>query len=468
MRTITFFGSAGSVTGSKHLLEADGSRVLLDCGIFQGLPDVAERNRNFPFPPDSINHVVLSHAHLDHCGMLPLLVKRGFTGSIFATPGTRDIAQYMLADMAQIEEQDAAYRQRHHVGAPDERQPLIISEDIAPVMEQFVEVPYQREQKSWHKVADNIHLKFYDAGHILGSAITVLKIGRNGEEQYLAYTGDMGPGNIPLLRDPEVPKYPITTLLMESTYGSREHEPLEQAIERLAQTIRQVCEQKGKMIVPAFSLGRTQILVYIVHKLVDEGKIPRFPIYVDSPLALDITEIYRRHPHDYDEETQRDFAGADHLPLAFRNLTYVQTVEESKNLNEMHGPLMIIAASGMMTAGRVVHHLRHSISDERNAIFVTGYQAEGTLGRRLLEGAKRVELYGDWFSVKASIELFNEFSAHADRHELQAFAEKLPELKRIMLVHGEPHQADDLRQQLLDAHPSWEVLRPSEGDTVEF
>ncbi len=465
MRTITFFGSAGSVTGSKHLLEVDSSRVLLDCGIFQGLPDVAERNRNFPFPPDSVNHVILSHAHLDHCGMLPLLVKRGFAGSIFATPGTRDIAQYMLTDMAKIEEQDTEYRQRHHIGAPDEREPLITTEDIAPVMKHFVEVPYQREQLGWQPVTENIQLKFYDAGHILGSAITVLKV---DSKQYIAYTGDIGPGKMPLLRDPEVPEDPITTLLMESTYGSREHQPLEQAMERLAQTMRDVCQRGGKMIVPAFSLGRTQMLVYVIHKFIDEGRIPRFPIYVDSPLALDITEIYRRHTHDYDEETQRDFVGQDHLPLLFRNLTYVKTVEESKRLNEVRGPLMIIAASGMMTAGRVVHHLRHCLSDKRNAVFITGYQAEGTLGRRLLEGAKQVELYGDWFTVKATIELFNEFSAHADRHELQAFAEKLPELKRIMLVHGEPHQADDLRQQLLHAHPSWKVLRPSEGDTVEF
>lgn len=465
---ITFYGAAGGVTGSKHLLEVEGAKILLDCGIFQGLPDVRERNRSLPFPPESIDHVVLSHAHLDHSGMLPVLVKRGFTGSIFTTPATRDVVQHMLEDAAGIEEQDAVYRIRHHIGPPDEREPLFTQDDVVAAMRQFVPLPYIREQNEWHVVEKGIKLKFYDAGHILGSAVTVIEAGGS----CLGYTGDLGPQGMPLLFDPQVPQEEIPTLLLESTYGSLVHDPIGQTVDRLAETIRAVCDRRGKIIVPAFSLGRTQVLVYLIHKLTDEGRIPHLPIYVDSPLATDVTEVYRRHEHDYDKETQQDFPGQEkgsgHAPLAFQNLKYVRSSEESKMLNDAKGPLMIISASGMMTAGRVVHHLRHSISNAKNAIFITGYQAKGTLGRRLLEGAKRVELYGDYFTVRAQLFLFNEFSAHADANELQRYAEKIKGLQRIMLVHGEPHHAGDLQAQLLRSHPDWRVERPEEGETLEF
>jgi metallo-beta-lactamase family protein len=273
---------------------------------------------------------------------------------------------------------------------------------------------------------------------------------------------------MPLLYDPQMPEEEVETLLLESTYGSRVHEPMDTALDRLARTITAVCARGGKMIVPAFSLGRTQTLVYWLHQLTDAGKIPRFPIYVDSPLAANLTDVYRAHRGDYDLESAADFAGSNHWPLAFQNLTYVQSVEQSKALNDAAGPLMIISASGMMTAGRVVHHLRHSIEDERNALFITGYQAEGTLGRRILEGEKSVELHGRRYGVRADVLLFNEFSAHADRLQLQRMAEAVPGLERVYLVHGEPHQADDLQRQLAAAHPAWEVVRPNEGDAAEF
>lgn len=458
--TITFYGAAGGVTGSKHLLEVGDKKVLLDCGMFQGLPDIRSRNRGFAFPPDAIDAVVVSHAHIDHCGMLPLLVKRGFSGSIYTTPATRDLMQFMLKDSAKIEEQDADYRARHRIGAPDERIPLFTMDDIPAVISQTVAVPYARESGTWQEVVPGIQIKFYDAGHILGSAIVAVQLpGGN-----LIYTGDMGPANLPLLRDPEVPEEQAETLLMESTYGGRQHDSMDSALQEFARAITTVCERGGKMIVPAFSLGRTQSFVYLIHKLTDEGKIPRFPIYVDSPLATNITDVYRSHWHDYDEETVRDF-GEKHPPLAFRNLTYTRSVEESKALNSAQGPFMVISASGMMTAGRVVHHLRNSIEDEKNAIFITGYQAQGTLGRRILEGAKRVELYGGWFNVKAAIYTFNEFSAHADSRQLLAYAQKLSGLKRIALVHGEQSQADMLKASLQEAG-AWEVLRPNEGDSI--
>jgi len=456
------------VTGSKHMIEAAGQRILLDCGTWQGLPDVRQRNRGFPFKPDSINFVVLSHAHIDHCGMLPLLVKRGFTGSILATGATRDVARLMMKDMAGIEVQDASYRRKHSIGAPDDREPLFGPDDIPHTMERFVEVPYQRNQKAWFSVAPGIRLKFYDAGHILGSAISVLELTEGTSNQRVVYSGDVGPLGMPLLFDPMVPKEEAATLILESTYGSRAHENLDTAMERLAEAVNKVCARGGKMIVPAFSLGRTQVIVYILHKLTDNGLIPRFPIYVDSPLAVNLTDVYREHRSDYDLESWADFSGPDHRPLSFSNLTYVRSVRESKELNSKPGPFMVISASGMMTAGRVVHHLRHNIDDKRNAIFITGYQAQGTVGRRILEGARSVELYGSRRAVRAEVFLFNEFSAHADRSGLQAMAEQITGLKRVFLVHGEPHQADDFKLQLQAAHPEWEVQRPIEGDTFSL
>lgn len=461
MDTITFFGAAGGVTGSKHLLDIAGKKVLLDCGTFQGLSDVRSRNRGFPFPPDEIDAVVISHGHMDHCGMLPLLVKRGFQGPIYATPATRDIVERMLEDSAGIERQDAEYRAKHHIGAPDERVPLFTAEDIPIVMSQFVQVPYVRQSKQWKEILPGISIKFYDAGHILGSAITVVKW--NGGT--LAYSGDVGPLELPLLRDPEVPEEEIDTLLLEATYGGRVHASLDASLERLVTKIKEVCDRGGRMIVPAFSLGRTQGFVYLLHKLVDEGKIPRFPIYVDSPLATDMTEIYRSHWQDYDQETIHDF-GEKHTPLAFRNLKYTHSVNESKALNSVVGPLMIVSASGMMTAGRVVHHLRHGISNPKNAVFVTGYQANGTLGRRIIEGAKWVDLYGDRFEVKAEICKFNEFSAHADGPQLADLANRMKGIKTIALVHGESRQATSLEGMLKRTNSNWNIVQPNEGDTL--
>lgn len=466
MSTVTFYGGAGGVTGSKHLVEMGGKRILFDCGTFQGLPDVRERNRSLPFAPDSIDYVVLSHAHIDHCGMLPLLVKRGFTGSIFTTSATVEVARHMLDDMAGIEKSDVRYRRRHKIGAPDEREPLFDADDVEAVMKSFIRVPYVRKNNEWHSVCEGIDLKLYDAGHILGSAVSVLRF--KEDNCSIAYTGDLGAKGVPLLYDPNIPKEEIETVICESTYGSRKHEKLDNAMNRLAEVINKVCSRGGKMIVPAFSLGRTQAIVYLLHKLTDDGHIPRFPIYVDSPLAADLTKVYRNHRDDYDEESWSDFSGADDMPLSFRNLRYVASRSESITLNDKKGPFMIISASGMMTAGRVVHHLKHCLGDKKNAVFITGYQAEGTMGRRILEGARSVDIHGDRIPVRAQVELINELSAHADRDELQAYLEGIPGLKRVILVHGEPHQADDFRQQLKKAHSDWEVWRPDEGGSISF
>lgn len=464
---VTFYGAAGGVTGSKHLVDTGEQRILLDCGTFQGQMDVYERNRSLPFAPETIDHVVLSHAHIDHCGMLPLLVKRGFTGSIFATAATRDVAEYMLYDMAKIQEQDAEFRQRHHIGPPDLREPFFTSDDIPATIERFVPVPYARAGHGWQDIAPGVGLKLYDAGHILGSAVSVLNLQTPTGSRRVAYTGDLGSVGTPLFYDPAIPAEALDTVICESTYGGREHHPLTEAYDRLAAAIQTVAARRGKIIIPAFSLGRTQILVYVLHKLTDEGKIPRLPIYVDSPLATNLTDVFRAHTDLYDRETISDF-GSDHTPLAFRNLIYTQSVAESKALNTTPGPYIIISASGMMTAGRVVHHLRHTISDKNNAIFITGYQATGTLGRHILEGDRSVELYGDRHPVNAAIYVFNEFSAHADHQQLTAYLEQCKGIRQVALVHGEPEQADVFRDQLAARHPDWQVVRPDEGDTLEL
>lgn len=466
MMTVTFYGGAGGVTGSKHLVETSGKRILLDCGTFQGLPDVWERNRVLPFRPETIDQVVLSHAHVDHCGMLLVLVKRGFTGPIFATAATKEAVNYMLRDMVGIEASDAEWRRKHRIGAPDERVPLFEEADVGPAMDRFVEVPYARKSKKWYRIDAETELKFYDAGHIIGSAVSVLRF--KSADLTIAYTGDLGSKGMPILFDPEVPEENIRLVICESTYGSRKHQPLQQALDRMAEVIRRTYERGGKMIVPAFSLGRTQEVVYWLHKMVDSQQIPRFPIYVDSPLALDLTDVYRHHRDDYDDESWTDFPRADDKPLSFRNLRYITSRDESISLNQQPGPFMVIAGSGMMSAGRIVHHLKNNLSDPRNVIFVTGYQAEGTLGRRILEGAKQVEIFGEAIKVEAKVELFNELSAHADREQLQDYLEHIKGIEKVVLVHGEPHQADDLKKQLQQVHPQWQVTRPEEGDVLEI
>lgn len=463
---VTFFGGAGGVTGSKHLVETEQAKVLLDCGIFQGQSDVHERNRSLPFAPESITHVVLSHAHLDHSGMLPILVKRGFQGPIISTPATKEVVRHMLLDAAHIEQQDAIFRAKHKIGAPDERVPLYDLNDVERACRSFVAVDYARSRRGWYELAPGVRLKFYDAGHVLGSAVTVLEIEEGGKLKRLGYSGDLGAWQMPLLRDPEVPEEELDAMLLESTYGGGTHERLDQSMERLSQAINDVAKRRGKMIVPAFSLGRTQTIIYVLHKLTDEGRIPRLPVYVDSPLASELMAAYNRYHEDYDAETARDFAGHSERPLNFRNLDFTASVEDSKRLNVLPGPFIIISASGMMTAGRVVHHLRHSIADERNAIFITGYQAEGTLGRRLLEGVRTVDLYGDRLPVRAEIKVFNEFSAHADGPQLVQYVSRFKQIGKIFLVHGEPKQAERLQTSLNEKNMAWEVSRAKEGQTV--
>jgi metallo-beta-lactamase family protein len=409
---ITFYGAAGEVTGSKHLVEANGKRILLDCGTFQGKrSESLALNAALPQELTTVDAVVLSHAHQDHCGLLPVLVKRGYVGKIFCTASTADITELMLTDSAHIQEQDYEFMQRHHMKLAEPSGPLYTSLDVPPTVAKFQAVEYQHAQPGWTTIAPGVRLKLYEAGHILGSAVTVLEFdGPNGPER-VAYTGDLGRPHTPLLRDPDFVLDQVPTLLSESTYGSRDHQSVQEAMGRLKEVIQRAVARRGKIIVPAFALGRTQELVYILHQLTDAQEIPRLPIYVDSPLAVNLSDVFSRHANDYDLQTWHDFGKPGEVPLAFSNLTYTRSVQESKDLNRKPGPFMVISASGMCEAGRIRHHLANGIGDPRNLIMVTGFMAAHTLGRQLVEQKPYIKIFEQRYKVRAEIQVFNEFSA---------------------------------------------------------
>lgn len=451
------------MTGSKHLVEIGDMRLLLECGLFQGHRlEARQQNAKLPFDPAEIDAVVLSHAHADHSGMLPVLVRDGFEGNIYATSATRDVAEWIMRDSASIQVSDIEYLLEHGVDLPRElSEPLYTVDDVPAVMRQFLVVPYSREVGgAWTSLSEKVRLKFYDAGHILGSSIVVLEAEEEGVLHRLVFSGDLGRKNTPILRDPEKVLEEVQVALVESTYGGRKHKTIEDAAEELINIIQKAIAQKGKIIVPAFSLGRTQELVYLLHELTDKGKIPRIPVYVDSPLAGNLTEVFKQHPEDYDEQTQAEFGSRGEAPLAFRNLTYVQSVAHSKQLNIAPGPMMIITASGMCEGGRVLHHLKHSLGYSNNIVLITGYQAEHTLGRRLVEGDREVLIHDERVRVKAEIRILNELSAHADRDELLDFIKSLKGAKHCFLVHGELSQAQKLKETLHYELPKLNVIIP--------
>lgn len=465
---ITFYGAAQNVTGSKHLIETeDGTKILLDCGLHQGQRQEAERlNRNFPLEATEITAVALSHAHLDHCGMLPVLVKQGFTGNIYATHATADIAEYILLDAAKIQEQDIFYINNHLRPGETEKEPLYTTREAEAVFPHFKRHAYNNLNAKPIAINHNTHLSFYDAGHILGSSICYLTIKENSGQKTLAFTGDIGQGGAPLLNNPETIDKPVETLIIEATYGSRVHDPLQNAESKLINIVHRAVMRKSKILVPAFSLGRTQEIVYILHKLTDEGKIPRIPIYVDSPLSNNITQVFEKHAEDYNLEVYKDFSKPGEDPLAFRNLHYISSVEESKALNDTPGPAMIIAASGMMESGRIRHHLAHNIENPDNIIVITGYQAAHTLGRKIHHGESPVRILDQYFDVNAEIETINEFSAHADRNGLLKYITSLTGLKHVYLVHAEPIEAESFKLLLTQELPHLKVFIPQHGETV--
>jgi len=434
---LQFLGAARTVTGSMHLLVVNGSRILLDCGLFQGRRQESfERNRKLPFDAADIDALILSHAHIDHSGNIPSLVKNGFQGNVYATPATRDLCSAMLRDSGHIHEEDATYvnKKRARQGLPPV-EPLYTQEDAARSLEHFVSVGYHRPLL----VAPGVTVSFHDAGHILGSAVVVLDLEENGTKNRLVFSGDLGRQGMPILRDPE-PVEGADHLIIESTYGDRLHDPVEDQDRELRDVVLDTYRRGGKVIVPAFAVGRTQELVYALHRLVEARELPALPIFVDSPLAVNVTEIFRLHPECYDREV-REFmeAGNRRDPFGFRRLTYVRSTEGSKELNFLREPAIIISASGMAEAGRILHHLKNNIEDARNTVLIVGWQAPDTLGRRLVERQPVVKIFGEEHRLQAQVQTINAFSAHADRKELLDYARQLnPErLQSTFVVHGE-------------------------------
>lgn len=456
---ITFHGAVRTVTGSQHLIEVNDQRILLDCGLYQGKrAESFERNRNLPFDASSIDAMVLSHAHIDHSGNIPSLVKSGFDGDIYCTFATRDLCSTMLMDSGSIHERDAEFlnKKRARQGEPP-IEPLYTIEDAVRSLEYFAAVGYHRQRE----IASGVSVTFLDAGHMLGSAIVVLDIEDRdaGRDVRVVFSGDLGRANTPILRDPETVEH-ADVLLLESTYGSREHELYFDSEERLEKIVKDTYRRGGALIIPAFAVGRTQQIVYTLNRMMVRRDIPPVKVFVDSPLAINATSVFRLHPESYDEET-RAFMLAEGDPFGFDQLVYARSVEQSKELNFLREPFIVISASGMMENGRVLHHLRNRIEDPENTILIVGWQAPDTLGRRLVDGVSPVRIFGEEHTVRARVEVINGFSGHADRSELLAWARAIAKRpRRTFLVHGEEDSATSLAQGLRDEAGYEDVVIP--------
>ncbi|MDR2588341.1 MAG: MBL fold metallo-hydrolase [Spirochaetales bacterium] len=443
-------GGAREVTGSRHFLDVGGELIQVDCGAFQGRRKEAdEKNRTVFQPPEEISAVILTHGHFDHCGLLPLLLKQGYRGNIYSTAATRDIASLVMMDSARIQARDREYlsKQAAKKNEPFTWQPLFDETHVLAAVDHFVTLSYGREIP----VTSRVRCEFFDAGHILGSSLASLVIrAEDGKTSRVVFSGDLGRKGKPIIRDPQkVP--PPDFLVMESTYGNRLHESAEDSLDRLADVVTRTAQRGGKIIIPAFAVERTQELVYYLHLLSDSSKIPNIPIYVDSPMATNATAIFQVHPECYDEEVSEAFLRHQKNPFGFNNLKYTMSVQESKDLNNLRGPAIIISADGMCEAGRVVHHLANSVEDARNTILIVGYMARDTLGRRIKEGRKELRIMGSLLRMKAQVEELSTLSAHADYREIGEYITSLDtsRLKKVFLVHGEHDSQAHLKQHLL-------------------
>jgi len=457
---LTFHGAVdGQVTGSMHLLECAGGKFLFDAGMFQGRrAEADQRNRSLTVDPRTLNAVMLSHAHIDHSGRLPLLVREGYHAPIYATPATRDLCAVMLADSADIQERDAEFLRRHGKEAVA---PLYTGSDATETQELMIGLPYHRP----FYLRRNLSFEFIDAGHILGSASVDLRFAE-GPGHRLVFSGDIGRWGLPVIRDPEPPSGPVDTLIIESTYAARDHESVTDAEGRLGEVVSRVAKRGGKVLIPSFAVGRTQELVYALHELWRNKQIPEIPIYIDSPLAIDATQVFRMHPEVFDRRER--LAGRTSKLFDFPLVRYTRDVEESKKLDQLHGPAVIIAASGMCEAGRILHHLAHGLGDHKNVVLFVGFQGENTLGAKIQRGDTEVKVYGDMLPVRAEVETIGGYSAHADRTELRKWVRGLGgPIKRAFVVHGE-NPARDAMAELLRSEGVLEVVLPTQGQSFRL
>jgi metallo-beta-lactamase family protein len=463
MAKLTFLGAAGSVTGSKYLVEAAGKRLLVDCGIFQGLRELTERNyQPLSIDPKTFHYLVLTHAHLDHTGWLPVLVKAGYEGPIFANPATIDLTALLLKDSARLQEEDAQHPKNEMSGRP-EREPMYTSEDVDPVLRLMKPMP----RLGGFEIDPVFRVVSYDAGHILGSSSLELTINENGTKKVVVFSGDIGRYDQPILNDPQTPPSTADVLICESTYGDREHPGGDPAVQ-LADIVNRVVHRGGSIIIPAFAIGRTQTFMYYLRQLEAENKIPRLPVYVDSPMAQSATDLYLKYPEDHDVEFTKVDANGRGDPLNVREFHLTRTVEESKAINNVNTPCIIVSASGMVAGGRVLHHLAHRLPDGRNAVILAGFQAQGTRGRALQEGAKTLRLFGQDVPVNAEIIQMSQLSAHAGRSELLRWTGGLPvPPKQTYLTHGEPVAAQSLQKAIVEKF-SWRTSVARYLDTVEL
>jgi metallo-beta-lactamase family protein len=458
---ISFEGAARTVTGSRHRITFGDRSWLFDCGLYQGRREEAYRiNRAFDFEPGELEGVVVSHAHIDHTGNLPTLVARGFRGAIHATPATADLSEVMLPDSAFLMRRDVDFLRRHKRGVRD---PLYVEKDVVETLSRFRTHGYH---EPW-TLDDGIRVAYHDAGHILGSAVTRFEFESGGRNTTLIMSGDLGRPNRPILRDPEIPTG-AETLVLESTYGDRLHPEAKANEEELVRVVEQTAARGGRLLVPAFAVGRTQELVATFHELCEAGRVCDLPIYVDSPMARKATGVFAAHPECFDSDTRHDFKTHHGAPLGFKRLRYVAGVEESKALNNVKGACIIIAASGMCEGGRILHHLRHGLGDARNTVLFVGYQAEHTLGRRLRDGADQVSILGEPIRRRAEVASLEGFSAHADQHELVEWVARLdPMPRRIFLVHGDLEPAQVLAG-VLEERTGASVAIPERGEGIEL
>lgn len=466
---IRFCGAAREVTGSCHLIQLEnGYNIVLDCGLFQGRhKEMDEVNKKWYFDPADIDCMILSHAHIDHSGRIPKFVKDGFKGTIHSTHATRDLCAVMLLDSAKIQEREAEYankrlrKRKKNAKTEDFAVPLYTSEDVTPALERFTSYSYER----WFRVSKDVEVLFRDAGHILGSASVTIRVKENGETKTIGFTGDIGRPNRPILRDPK-PMPEVDYLICESTYGDKEHMGRPDEREKLLDVIKTACvDKKGKLIIPAFSVGRTQEIVHMMDQMATEGLLPRIPVYVDSPLAINATQVFAGHPECYDNEMY-EYLLTDDNPFGFANLKYIQKVEESKKLNTNNDPCIIVSSSGMMNAGRVKHHLYNNIEDPKNTLLIVGYCSPQTPGGQLRAGKKEIKLFGDEMKVNMDVKIMDSFSAHADKSEIIQFIDNQKKnLSKLFLVHGN-YDSQQAFKYLLYQHDFKDVLIPDLGNEI--